>query len=118
MFDLEPVGMCADGQVRGVVTAFPHQSSPPKARCTPITDLAESGAADETIRDIAGHGSPRMLKHHSHIKGWPGSAVPWNRSSLGRSHCRLPNASEASKVRRSISPISRHRRRYPTLSAA
>jgi integrase len=37
-------------------------------RHTLITDLAESGAADETIRDIAGHVSPRMLKHYSHIR--------------------------------------------------
>ena len=33
-----------------------------------ITDLAESGAADETIRDIAGHVSKQMLKHYSHIR--------------------------------------------------
>lgn len=37
-------------------------------RHTLITDLAESGAGDETIRDIAGHVSSRMLKHYSHIR--------------------------------------------------
>jgi integrase len=37
-------------------------------RHTLITDLAESGAADETIREIAGHVSPQMLKHYSHIR--------------------------------------------------
>ena len=37
-------------------------------RHTLITDLAESGAGDETIRDIAGHVSPGMLKHYSHIR--------------------------------------------------
>jgi integrase len=37
-------------------------------RHTLITDLAESGAGDETIRDIAGHVSKRMLKHYSHIR--------------------------------------------------
>lgn len=37
-------------------------------RHTLITDLAESGAGDETIRAIAGHVSPRMLKHYSHIR--------------------------------------------------
>ncbi|MEK7750867.1 MAG: site-specific integrase [Acidobacteriota bacterium] len=37
-------------------------------RHTLITDLAESGAADETIRDIAGHVSRQMLKHYSHIR--------------------------------------------------
>jgi integrase len=37
-------------------------------RHTPITDLAESGAADQTIMDIAGHVSKQMLKHYSHIR--------------------------------------------------
>jgi hypothetical protein len=37
-------------------------------RHTLITDLAESGAGDETIRDIAGHVSRQMLKHYSHIR--------------------------------------------------
>lgn len=37
-------------------------------RHTLITDLAESGAADETIREIAGHVSPQMLKHYPHIR--------------------------------------------------
>ena len=38
-------------------------------RHTFITDLAESGeAADETIQDLAGHVSKRMLKHYSHIR--------------------------------------------------
>ncbi len=37
-------------------------------RHTLITDLAESGAADETIRDIAGHVVKQMLKHYSHIR--------------------------------------------------
>jgi hypothetical protein len=36
-------------------------------RHTLVTDLAESGAGDETIRQIAGHVSKRMLKHYSHI---------------------------------------------------
>jgi integrase len=38
------------------------------SRHTLITDLAESGAGDETIRDIAGHVSKQMLKHYSHIR--------------------------------------------------
>ena len=37
-------------------------------RHTLITDLAESGTGDETIRNIAGHLSPQMLKHYSHIR--------------------------------------------------
>jgi hypothetical protein len=35
---------------------------------TLITDLAESGAGDQTIMDIAGHVSKQMLKHYSHIR--------------------------------------------------
>jgi integrase len=38
-------------------------------RHTFITGLAESGeASDQTIIDIAGHVSKRMLKHYSHIR--------------------------------------------------
>lgn len=37
-------------------------------RHTLITDLCESGAGEQTIRDIAGHVSPRMMKHYSHIR--------------------------------------------------
>jgi len=37
-------------------------------RHTLITDLAESGAGDEMIRNIAGHVSRQMLKHYSHIR--------------------------------------------------
>jgi integrase len=38
------------------------------SRHTLITDLAESGASDQTIMDIAGHVSKQMLKHYSHIR--------------------------------------------------
>lgn len=37
-------------------------------RHTCVTDLAESGAGDQTIMDIAGHVSKRMLEHYSHIR--------------------------------------------------
>jgi integrase len=37
-------------------------------RHTLITELAESGASDQTIMDIAGHVSKQMLKHYSHIR--------------------------------------------------
>jgi len=37
-------------------------------RQTLITELAESGAGDQTIMDIAGHVSKQMLKHYSHIR--------------------------------------------------
>src|SRR5262249_3304791 len=35
-------------------------------RHTLITDRAEGGAGDETIRDTAGHISKQVLKHYSH----------------------------------------------------
>jgi chromosome condensin MukBEF ATPase and DNA-binding subunit MukB len=37
-------------------------------QATLITELAESGAGDQTIMDIAGHVSRQMLKHYSHIR--------------------------------------------------
>lgn len=37
-------------------------------RHTLVTELAESGAGDQTIMDIAWHISKRMLKHDSHIR--------------------------------------------------
>jgi integrase len=37
-------------------------------RHTFVTDLAESGAGDEVIRDLAAHVSKNMLKHYSHIR--------------------------------------------------
>jgi integrase len=37
-------------------------------RHTLITELAESGAGEQTIQDIAGHVSKQMLKHYSHIR--------------------------------------------------
>ena len=42
-------------------------------RHTLITDLAESGAGEETIRSIAGHVSPQMLKHYS-----PQTGLQWS----------------------------------------
>jgi integrase len=33
-----------------------------------ITELAESQASDSTIRSIAGHVSPKMLEHYSHVR--------------------------------------------------
>ena len=37
-------------------------------RHTLITELAESGAGDETILEIAGHVDRQMLRHYSHIR--------------------------------------------------
>jgi integrase len=38
------------------------------ARHTLVTELAESGAGDQTIMDIAGHVSRQMLARYSHIR--------------------------------------------------
>jgi len=38
------------------------------SRHTLITELAESGASDQTIMEIAGHVSRQMLRHYSHIR--------------------------------------------------
>src|SRR5262249_47358925 len=53
----------ANAKERAGVTGRLHDS-----RHTLITDLAESGAGDQTIMDIAGHVSRQMLKHYSHIR--------------------------------------------------
>jgi integrase len=37
-------------------------------RHTLITELAETGAGDETIMQIAGHVDRQMLRHYSHIR--------------------------------------------------
>jgi hypothetical protein len=37
-------------------------------RHTLVTELAESGAGDQTIMDIAGHVSRQMLARYSHIR--------------------------------------------------
>jgi integrase len=34
----------------------------------PITELAESQTSDATVRSIAGHVSPKMLEHYSHVR--------------------------------------------------
>jgi len=53
----------ANARERAGVTGRLHDS-----RHTLITELAESGAGDQTIMDIAGHVSRQMLKHYSHIR--------------------------------------------------
>jgi hypothetical protein len=40
----------------------------PRLRHHTITELAESQASERTIMAIAGHISPRMLEHYSHIR--------------------------------------------------
>ena len=53
----------ANARERAGVAGRLHDS-----RHTLITELAESGAGDQTIMDIAGHVSRQMLKHYSHIR--------------------------------------------------
>jgi hypothetical protein len=53
----------ANAKKRAGVAGRLHDS-----RHTLITELAESGAGDQTIMDIAGHVSRQMLKHYSHIR--------------------------------------------------
>jgi integrase len=45
-------------------------------RHTLVTELAESGAGDQTIMDIAGHVSRQMLARYSHIR-MEAKARPW-----------------------------------------
>ncbi len=47
-----------------------------------ITELAESGASEQTIKAIAGHVSQRMLDRYSHIT--PGSETDRTGSTLTR----------------------------------
>jgi hypothetical protein len=54
-----------------------------------ITDLAESGAGDQIIMDIARHVSKQMLKHYSHIR------MEAKRSAL-ESIVKKPTSTEAS----------------------
>jgi integrase len=70
-------------------------------RHTLITDLAESGAGDETIRDIAGHVSKQMLKHYSHIR------MEAKRRALEAIVVRQdPNPAESSKPLKAIETIA------------
>jgi integrase len=66
-------------------------------RHTFITNLAETpGVTDETIRQLAGHVSPRMLKHYSHIR----------MEAKRRAVEGLTAKPDAAKVREERAPIS------------
>ena len=45
-----------------------HRGPLARRRNGQITELAESGAGDQTIMDIAGHVSKQMLARYSHIR--------------------------------------------------
>jgi len=51
-----------------------------------ITELAESQASDSTIMAIAGHVSPKMLRHYSHVR------IQAKRAALDRISTRRPDA--------------------------
>ena len=57
-------------------------------RHTLITELAESGAGDQTIMDIAGHVSRQMLGRYSHIR------MEAKRVALEAVGTKVPSASE------------------------
>jgi len=65
-------------------------------RHTLITDLAESGAGDETIRDIAGHVSKQMLRHYSHIR------MQAKRQALESIVSKSPEAAKTAPVSESV----------------
>jgi hypothetical protein len=64
-----------EGRTHRRIAGYTHRSTcpigvPPSHdnRHTLITELAESGAGDETIMEIAGHVSRQMLSRYSHIR--------------------------------------------------
>jgi hypothetical protein len=54
-----------------------------------VTELAESGAGDETIMEIAGHVSRQMLSRYSHIRTEAKRAAL---AAVGRNRTALANA--------------------------
>lgn len=72
------------------------------ARHTLITELAESGAGDETIMDIAGHVSRQMLRHYSHSEcrpsGKPSKQFAGNRNRSTKARKRLSKRSLAHQL--------------------
>ena len=72
-------------------------------RHTLITELAESGAGEETIMDIAGHVSREMLRHYSHIRmeaKRDALEAVWRKGEESKSR-----NSEKGKVTKNCSPI-------------
>ena len=67
----QPAEMCANGQCKADIRAVKsplHGLRFHDLRHHAITELAESHASERTIMAIAGHISPRMLEHYSHIR--------------------------------------------------
>ena len=67
----QPAEMCANdvckADIRGLNSPL-HGLRFHDLRHHAITELAESRASDQTIMAIAGHVSPRMLAHYSHVR--------------------------------------------------
>lgn len=69
-------------------------------RHTLVTDLAESGAGDETIRQIAGHVSKQMLKHYSRIRmeaNWKALEAIVPKPPANRKEITVPIAAETAR---------------------
>jgi integrase len=64
-------------------------------RHTLITELAESGAGDETIMEIAGHVDRQMLRHYSHIRMKAKREAVESVIASRRGNSRLGSASKA-----------------------
>ena len=71
-------------------------------RHTLVTELAESGAGDQTIMDIAGHG--QMLSRYSHIR------MEAKRKALEGIVSKPAPVPQASQPPKNRNPLSRHQR--------
>lgn len=71
-------------------------------RHTPITELAEAGAPDATLKANAGHLTPRVLEHYSHVRMQAKREAPDKLSSglMGRSdeETGAPSRTESTRV--------------------
>jgi hypothetical protein len=79
------------------------------AHHTLISELAESGAGDETIMDIAGHASRQMVRHYSHIR------MQAKREALGRGFAGSRSKPRQSKRNRIKHSRAHQSHRFPTL---
>jgi integrase len=67
----DPAGICCDDNCKADVSQVKSSTAGLRfhdLRHHAITELAESQASDQTVMAIAGHVSPRMLAHYSHVR--------------------------------------------------
>jgi len=67
----DPAKTCANEDCKGDIEKVKSPTEGlrfPDLRHQAITELAESQASDQTIMSIAGHVSPHMLAHYSHVR--------------------------------------------------